>query len=197
MMPWQMAMVEQPLADSNERSSITAWSYRMENQMSELAWLIEWPEDDNIPTRWWNPSTGWMRDANKATWFCRKEDAQTTITAGRFNGGIIATEHMFNTEAASPSGAMEWRSDMGNAPRDGTVIDIWVEFLDYADRDSDKLTTIAAYRVSDVCWWDGAWRDEDGNDDERLSDRNYRVIAWMPLPAPPRLDQAGEGREHG
>ena len=90
--------------------------------------------------------------------------------------------------------AMEWRSDMENAPRDGTVIDIWVEFLDYADRDSDKLTTIAAYRVSDVCWWDGAWRDEDGNDDERLSDRNYRVIAWMPLPAPPRLDQTGEGK---
>lgn len=67
-------------------------------EMSEntriTVWLIEQPETDNMPVRWWNPATGWMRDANKATWFVRKQDAESALNGDRFLLGIV-TEHIF------------------------------------------------------------------------------------------------------
>ena len=59
------------------------------------AWLIEMPQTDNSPARWWNPGYGWMLDAAKAVWFCRAEDALAYIKTSSFTGGIIATEHRF------------------------------------------------------------------------------------------------------
>lgn len=59
------------------------------------AWLIEWPEDDNVPVRWWNPATGWMRDANKATHFCREQDTADYIAAGNWAAVVKPTEHIF------------------------------------------------------------------------------------------------------
>jgi hypothetical protein len=60
-----------------------------------VAWLIEWPEDDNVPVRWWNPATGWMRDANKAAHFCREQDAADYIAAGNWAAVVKPTEHKF------------------------------------------------------------------------------------------------------
>jgi hypothetical protein len=62
---------------------------------SYTAWLIEWPEDDNVPVRWWNPAAGWMRDASKAVHFVRKRDAESFITMSHFVRGVVATEHKF------------------------------------------------------------------------------------------------------
>lgn len=59
------------------------------------AWLIEWPEDDTNPVRWWNPAHGWMRDANKAMWFVRKTDAECFLLTMRFGLNLKVTEHVF------------------------------------------------------------------------------------------------------
>jgi len=71
----------------------------------EAHWLVEWPEDDNMPVRWWHPITGWMRDANKALRLSRKEDAEAVIATGRFvSGGVIrAAEHKFLSAIRSRS----------------------------------------------------------------------------------------------
>ena len=58
-----------------------------------IVWLIEWPEDDNMPVRWWHPVGGWMRDAYKACWFVRKEDAEAFQKHQRLSG--IVTQHTF------------------------------------------------------------------------------------------------------
>lgn len=59
------------------------------------AWLVEWPLNDNMPTRWWNPDTGWMLDANKAQWFVRQQDAEICIKTSLFDGWAKPTEHIF------------------------------------------------------------------------------------------------------
>jgi len=61
----------------------------------ETFWLVEWPDDDNMPIRWWHPVIGWVRDANKALRLFRKADADAVIAASRFmsGGAIRATEH--------------------------------------------------------------------------------------------------------
>lgn len=64
-------------------------------EQGQTAWLVEWPEDDNVPVRWWNPATGWMRDANKALWFVRESDAADYIAAGHWVTGVKPTEHGF------------------------------------------------------------------------------------------------------
>lgn len=69
------------------------------------AWLVEWPQDDNVPVRWWNPATGWMRDANKAMWFARESDANDYIAASQGFGRVVkATEHAFFDAPAESSG---------------------------------------------------------------------------------------------
>jgi hypothetical protein len=64
-------------------------------EQHQTAWLIEWPEDDNLPVRWWNPNRGWMCDADKALWFVRETDASDYIAAGHWAAGIKPTEHIF------------------------------------------------------------------------------------------------------
>jgi hypothetical protein len=62
----------------------------------ETGWLVEWPEDDNVPVRWWNPNIGWMRDANKAMRFCRECDAADYINGtGHWTSNVKPTEHIF------------------------------------------------------------------------------------------------------
>lgn len=63
--------------------------------MTEPVWLIEWPENDNEPVRWWNPVSGWMRDANKATHFVRKQDAESVLSGMLPKSFLIVTEHKF------------------------------------------------------------------------------------------------------
>lgn len=70
-----------------------------------IAWLLEWPASPNQPTRWWNPDTGWMMDANAAMWFARKQDAESyRVSARAMVGDIVSTELVFGLEAlASPA----------------------------------------------------------------------------------------------
>jgi hypothetical protein len=68
----------------------------------ETGWLVEWPEDDNVSTRWWNPNTGWMRDANKAMRFCRECDAADYINgSGHSTANVKPTEHVFLSSVSS------------------------------------------------------------------------------------------------
>ena len=76
----------------------------MTDTSERLAWLIEWPICDNMPARWWHCQNGWMIDANKATWFCRKSDAESLIVSGNWGVGVVATEHIF---VSAPSPAQE------------------------------------------------------------------------------------------
>mgnify|MGYP003385777678 FL=1 len=64
------------------------------------AWLIEWPESDNTPVRWWNPACGWMRDANKAIGFARQTDADCYLATMKFGLHLKVTEHIFVGETA-------------------------------------------------------------------------------------------------
>lgn len=72
-------------------------------EMGQVAWLIEWPEDDNVPVRWWNPVTGWMRDANKAAHFCREQDAAAYVAAGHWAAVVKPTEHVFVSSVSKGS----------------------------------------------------------------------------------------------
>lgn len=67
--------------------------------MTQTAWLIEWPASDNMVTRWWNPATGWMIDANKAIWFAREQDAEAYRGEMRFaRHSVVSTEHVFGLQ---------------------------------------------------------------------------------------------------
>lgn len=68
----------------------------------QIAWLIEWPEDDNVPVRWWHCKDGWVRDANKATWFVRESDAASFINSHVMVGCVKATEHVFLSTLPQP-----------------------------------------------------------------------------------------------
>jgi hypothetical protein len=67
----------------------------------ERGWLIEWPEDETVPARWWNPATGWMRDANKAMRFARECDAADYVAANTFVTSVRPTEHVFGLSLSS------------------------------------------------------------------------------------------------
>lgn len=64
-------------------------------EKGQIAWLLEWPASDNMPTRWWNPTDGWMIDANTACWFAREADAESYKKQSRMHGCIVSTEHVF------------------------------------------------------------------------------------------------------
>lgn len=73
--------------------------------MEHTAWLVEWPENDNMPVRWWHPELGWVRNANKALHLSRKQDAEAIIKLSFFSSRAMPTEHKF-VAGAEPS--QEW-----------------------------------------------------------------------------------------
>jgi len=46
-----------------------------------------------MPVRWWHPVGGWMRDAYKACWFTREQDAKAFLQHQRLTG--VVTQHVF------------------------------------------------------------------------------------------------------
>jgi hypothetical protein len=48
---------------------------------STVAWLVEWPPDEDQPVRWWHPKHGWTIHANRAIRFSREVDATDYIAA--------------------------------------------------------------------------------------------------------------------
>lgn len=67
----------------------------MSHPTTQIAWLLEWPAFDNMPTRYWHPKAGWMLDPHKACWFAREQDAQAYKAASVMHGIIRSTEHIF------------------------------------------------------------------------------------------------------
>lgn len=66
--------------------------------MTQAAWLLEWPADDNLPSRYWHPKTGWMLDPHKACWFAREADAAGYKAASVMHGIIRPVEHVFGIQ---------------------------------------------------------------------------------------------------
>ena len=64
-----------------------------------VVWLLEWPENDSNPVRWWREAPnadgggGWKRDAYKATWFAREQDAVDFRLSRNLHG--VITQHKF------------------------------------------------------------------------------------------------------
>jgi hypothetical protein len=70
-------------------------------------------------------------------------------------------------------------------PKDGTTVDLWAQSL--AERDRDDLHPCTGFRVPDACWWDGGWRNTDGNPHPYLEGfTNLRFTHWMRPPDPPK-----------
>ncbi|WP_439398778.1 hypothetical protein ACRQ5Q_15335 [Bradyrhizobium sp. PMVTL-01] len=92
--PWTTVSVE-TVAEIYDRIANVLDSHSSAETARATAWLIEWPEDDTNPVRWWNPAHGWMRDANKAMHFARKTDADCFLSTMRFGLSLKVTEHIF------------------------------------------------------------------------------------------------------
>lgn len=85
---------------------------------------------------------------------------------------------------AGPGVAEPW-SDIGTAPKDGTVIDLWAQSLGPASRDTDEMRVYVEFRVPAARWFAGAWANEDGNSLDLDEWENLVFTHWMPLPKPP------------
>lgn len=66
--------------------------------MTQIAWLLEWPADDNNPTRYWNPKKGWMMDPVNACWFAREADAGDYKLSSNIPGTVRPVEHIFGLQ---------------------------------------------------------------------------------------------------
>jgi hypothetical protein len=66
--------------------------------VTQIAWLLEWPADDNMPSRYWNPQSGWMIDPHKGCWFAREVDAASYQASSRIHGIVRPTEHIFGLQ---------------------------------------------------------------------------------------------------
>lgn len=72
------------------------------------------------------------------------------------------------------------------APRDGTVVDLWLQSLIWLADGGQQVAV--EFRVPAAQWFDQQWCDEDGNPHPWIKDWKGEVIRlshWRPLPAPP------------
>jgi hypothetical protein len=97
---------------------------------------------------------------------------------------------------------MEWRTDIENAPKDGTP------FVGYCNHESEpyvasenKLTTYGAHAEffghakngPQILVWGGAYDEDDGHIPDLFFvansewDKVANPVAWMPLPPPPTV----------
>jgi hypothetical protein len=89
----------------------------------------------------------------------------------------------------SPSAAVspepQWQP-IETAPKDGTLIDLWVQSKGPVSRDSDEQCVYVEFRVPGAQRWGGEWLNADGNPHSDLDGfTNVEVTHWMPLPSPP------------
>lgn len=80
--------------------------------MNTTAWLLEWPADDNMPSRYWHPKTGWMVDPLKACWFAREDDAAGYRAASVMHGIIRPVEHVFGLQLCPTEAESAARLDL-------------------------------------------------------------------------------------
>ena len=120
---------------------------RSQARESELAqrstaWLIEWPEDDSNPVRWWNPAYGWMRDANKAMHFARKTDTDCFLSTMRFGLNLKVTEHVFIGGATASQAPAESAPPPGDQTRRA-----WEDSIIAAENGGHLGEVVANYRA--------------------------------------------------
>jgi len=77
------------------------------------------------------------------------------------------------------------------APKDGTVIDVWVWSFELVSRDSDELRQSAGLRIAGVYWKNGCWRDKTGrnlHDTLMWFSECIAVTHWTQPPEAPNCD---------
>ena len=105
---------------------------------------------------------------------------------------------------------MTWRSDLENAPRDGTPVDLWRIPPDPEHRNKGPYINRCSpgsvgVRITDARWQGGYWvhdgskyvagrhfYDEEGDaciDIDDTGPAAFRVTHWQPLPAPPAAEE--------
>jgi hypothetical protein len=66
------------------------------------------------------------------------------------------------------------------------VVDLWAVSMGLVSRDSDELRPYFSFRVADASWYDGEWRNPDGNSLDLEGFTDIVFTHWMPLPEPPK-----------
>jgi len=89
----------EPTAEGMLRTIEAELLRRLGYDGSETGWLIEWPADRHGPTRYYSVGEPPVIDANNATRFARKEDAEAVLRRGELKGatkhGAKVCEHMW------------------------------------------------------------------------------------------------------
>lgn len=112
------------------------------------------------------------RDADLARVQKLIEGRDAFIVSRDLWGDFVATLPARAALAGSGDG---WR-DMSDAPKDGTVVDLWCQ--------APGLSA-GPVRVTD-CWFsDGKWWRYDEHGDDQLRSRVHNATHWMPRPASP------------
>ena len=82
------------------------------------------------------------------------------------------------------------------APRDGTVIDVWMQSY-FWDADGQRQLAVEM-RIPNAIWFDQMWTNVDGNPHEDLDGFTYvEFTHWMPLPPPPASARDQTLKEQG
>lgn len=177
-----------------------------ENAARTVAWLVEWPDDGRMPTRYYHPISGWERDPNKAIWFARREDAEAMSGREHLRGiNLVASQHVFGLTVAiareavpaliagverlgslaplvpgegHDAGVVGWQP-IETAPKDGAYVLIYPGL--------HRVPVVATW-VRERGWF-GFWRLPMTGQNDRSP---YTPTHWMPLPALPGGSTAEE-----
>lgn len=86
-------------------------------QAREVAWLIEWPADKHSPIRYFAAGEQAVIDANDATRFSRRQDAEAVKRAEKLQG-VRVVEHMWMGIAAEQRLAASQPKSVSSIPTD-------------------------------------------------------------------------------
>lgn len=77
-----------------------AAALRKAEATDETAWLIEWPDNELLPLRWYVPGKPYTRNPHEALRFARKEDAEKFIRVEGMQQYARAIEHAWIAPAS-------------------------------------------------------------------------------------------------
>ena len=129
-----------------------------------------------VAAKWHDGQAAELRADLAGPYFIHPDDQEVREDDARAHDTYAAAIRAIPTPDTLPTG---WNSDVGEAPRDGTKIDLWIYWPEHG----------VARRSADARWdadgaeGAGAWRIDQYTLDQYLDPPV--VKAWMPLPPPP------------